>query len=97
VDQRDGGNNFADPTFLGAVLITPAIVVILSTMLGVYAQILSSFNAQEMVTALHVVGTQAVQCNMTYQDAYPIPFAILEDRSVPDSLPPAKTCPAYMA
>jgi hypothetical protein len=62
-------STFADPTFPSAVLVTPAIVLILCSMLGVPAQILSNFKAQELVAALHAFGKMAVREVATFGDS----------------------------
>jgi hypothetical protein len=67
VDKRDGEvNTFADPTTPSAIVVTPAIVLILCSMLDVPAQILSDFKAQELVAALHAFGKQAVRDVTTF-------------------------------
>jgi hypothetical protein len=51
---------FARPERKSAVLITPALVVVVCSLLGAQARVLSNFEAQELVTVLYVFGTLAV-------------------------------------
>jgi hypothetical protein len=70
VAKRDGSkDSFENPKLPSAILVTPAIAVILSSLLGVPAEILS--DCDELVTVLYAFGKQAVQCIQTHEDRNP--------------------------
>jgi hypothetical protein len=58
---------FAVKEFPTALLMTPALVVVACSLLGVPVQILSNFKTQELITALYVLGKQAAQIVEVYR------------------------------
>jgi hypothetical protein len=66
VDFSDSGADFARDELRSAVLVTPAISLVLCLLLGLPATIFSTWRAQEQITGLYAFGAHAVN----YLDQY---------------------------
>jgi hypothetical protein len=65
---QDGQVEYARKEYKTPATMTPALVIVVCAMLGVQTEILSSFEAQEVVTALYALGQQASNIIETYRN-----------------------------
>jgi hypothetical protein len=61
IESQGEGLYFSDEKFERAILVTPALVIILYSLLGVRAEIFTSWDSQERISSLHIFRHKVVQ------------------------------------